>query len=111
MLNGFSQGVCNLCRVFKGGQHVVFESSQTMNDIPFGDHFTVESRWDFSARPPRADGAAQTQVLLSNDLLSCIHTAPYAALNPVNDRCTEVSSKLSTLWHECWWLHWDLKVC
>lgn len=51
----------NLCRVFEGGQHVVFESSQTMNDIPFGDHFTVESRWDFAAQPPRADGAAQTQ--------------------------------------------------
>ena len=41
---------------------MVFESSQTMNDIPFGDHFTVESRWDFSAAPPRADGTAQTKV-------------------------------------------------
>ena len=54
--------VLHLCRVFEGGQHVVLESSQTMNDIPFGDHFTVESRWDFSARPPRADGTAQTLV-------------------------------------------------
>ena len=64
---GVESCTCDLCRVFEGGQHVVFESSQTMNDIPFGDHFTVESRWDFSARAPRADGAAQTQAGLSAD--------------------------------------------
>ena len=68
--------MCILCRVFEGGQHVVFESSQTMNDIPFGDHFTVESRWDFSAQPSRAARAAQTLVGLSIDLNSCRPAAP-----------------------------------
>lgn len=28
------------------GQHIVFETSQVMNDIPYGDHFKVETRWD-----------------------------------------------------------------
>lgn len=27
-------------------QHIVFETSQVMNDIPYGDHFKVETRWD-----------------------------------------------------------------
>ncbi len=49
-------------RVFEGGAHLVLESSQTMNDIPFGDHFTVESRWDFAALPPAPDGAPRTKV-------------------------------------------------
>ncbi len=48
--------------MFEGGARVVFESSQTMNDIPFGDHFTVESRWDFSAMQPGPDGTHQTLV-------------------------------------------------
>ena len=46
--------MCTPRRLFGGGGHLVFESSQTMNDIPFGDHFRVESRWDFSAQPPGA---------------------------------------------------------
>ena len=29
------------------GDHVVFETCQTMNDIPYGDCFTVDMRWDF----------------------------------------------------------------
>ena len=49
-------------RVFEGGAHLVLESSQTMNDIPFGDHFTVESRWDFAALPSAPDGAPRTKV-------------------------------------------------
>lgn len=40
----------------------MLESSQTMNDIPFGDHFTVESRWDFSIMDPGQDGAPRTLV-------------------------------------------------
>jgi hypothetical protein len=31
--------------VYKGN-HVVFETSQVMMDIPYGDHFKVETRWD-----------------------------------------------------------------
>lgn len=49
-------------RLFEAGAHLVMESSQTMNDIPFGDHFTVESRWDFSALQPAADGSPRTKV-------------------------------------------------
>ncbi len=26
--------------------HIVYESSQTMTDIPYGDCFTVDQRWD-----------------------------------------------------------------
>lgn len=33
-----------------------------MNDIPFGDHFTVESRWDYSVQQPAPDGAPRTLV-------------------------------------------------
>ncbi|CAL8460897.1 g428 [Coccomyxa elongata] len=50
-------------RLFEGGAHLVLESSQTMNDIPFGDHFTVESRWDFAALPPAPDGAPRTKAV------------------------------------------------
>jgi hypothetical protein len=49
-------------RLFANGVHLVLESSQTMNDIPFGDHFTVESRWDYSAQQPGPDGAPRTLV-------------------------------------------------
>lgn len=28
------------------GSHIVFETSQVMSDIPYGDHFKVETRWD-----------------------------------------------------------------
>jgi len=28
------------------GNHIVFETSQVMMDIPYGDHFKVETRWD-----------------------------------------------------------------
>ena len=28
------------------GNHLVLETSQSMPNIPFGDHFTVEVRWD-----------------------------------------------------------------
>ncbi|KAL3132626.1 hypothetical protein ABBQ32_009153 [Trebouxia sp. C0010 RCD-2024] len=31
--------------------HLVLETSQTMPNIPFGDHFTVEVRWDISQAP------------------------------------------------------------
>ena len=49
-------------RLFGGGAHLVFESSQTMNDIPFGDHFRVESRWDFSQQPLGPGEASRTLV-------------------------------------------------
>ena len=31
------------------GPHLVLETSQMMPNIPFGDHFTVEARWDVKA--------------------------------------------------------------
>ena len=31
------------------GPHLVLETSQVMPNIPFGDHFTVEARWDVKA--------------------------------------------------------------
>ena len=31
--------------------HLVLETSQTMPNIPFGDHFTVEVRWDVTQLP------------------------------------------------------------
>ncbi|KAL3156848.1 hypothetical protein ABBQ38_001117 [Trebouxia sp. C0009 RCD-2024] len=31
--------------------HLVLETSQTMPNIPFGDHFTVEVRWDITQAP------------------------------------------------------------
>ncbi|KAG2489021.1 hypothetical protein HYH03_012459 [Edaphochlamys debaryana] len=34
--------------------HIVFESSQTMTDIPYGDCFTVDQRWDVR-RDPHAE--------------------------------------------------------
>ncbi len=33
------------------GNHLVFESSQTMADIPYGDCFTVDLRWDIHPLP------------------------------------------------------------
>jgi len=39
------------------GSHIVFETSQVMNDIPYGDHFKVETRWDiFPEVPEGGDG-------------------------------------------------------
>lgn len=36
-------------RVFHGGSTLLFETSQTMADIPYGDYFTVETRWEVKA--------------------------------------------------------------
>ena len=33
------------------GNHLVLETSQSMPNIPFGDHFTVEVRWDVTQLP------------------------------------------------------------
>lgn len=49
-------------RIF-GGDHLVFETSQVMNDIPFGDHFTVETRWDVTPLPPSTSGGPRCQVV------------------------------------------------
>ena len=35
---------CSFC--LYQGEYIVFESSQTMVDIPYGDCFTVDLRWD-----------------------------------------------------------------
>ena len=40
-------------RMYKGN-HLVLETSQTMPNIPFGDHFTVEVRWDVTQAPGAA---------------------------------------------------------
>ncbi|KAK9863778.1 hypothetical protein WJX84_002729 [Apatococcus fuscideae] len=45
---GPSQAVCHQVqrvRMYKG-DHLVFETSQVMDDIPYGDRFKVEARWD-----------------------------------------------------------------
>ena len=39
--------------------HLVMETSQTMPNIPFGDHFTVEVRWDVTQLP---GGTSQCRV-------------------------------------------------
>lgn len=52
MLKGFrigpSEALCHQTqrvRVYKN-DHILFETSQVMSDIPYGDHFKVETRWD-----------------------------------------------------------------
>ncbi len=37
------------------GDHLVFETSQTMNDIPYGDCFTVDKRWDIRPDPESSE--------------------------------------------------------
>ena len=43
--------------------HIVFETSQTMNDIPYGDCFTVDQRWDIRVDRKAPDGVGP-QVLI-----------------------------------------------
>ena len=51
-LKGFKIGppeaICHQTHRFNvyRGNHIVFETSQVMMDIPYGDHFRVETRWD-----------------------------------------------------------------
>ncbi len=42
------------------GCHTVFETSQVMSDIPYGDHFKVETRWDIC---PNESGSGSTLVI------------------------------------------------
>lgn len=47
---GPSEALCHQTQryqVYKG-HHLVFETSQAMSDIPYSDHFKVETRWDIS---------------------------------------------------------------
>lgn len=51
---GPSEALCHQTqrvRVYKGS-HIVFETSQVMSDIPYGDHFKVEARWDIFPDAP-----------------------------------------------------------
>eukprot|EP00884_Botryococcus_braunii_P008439 jgi/Botrbrau1/17597/Bobra.0166s0036.1 len=48
-------------RIFRG-DHLVFETTQVMNDIPFGDHFSVETRWDITPVPLDPSGTQRCQV-------------------------------------------------
>ncbi|KAL6766516.1 hypothetical protein ACKKBG_A36340 [Auxenochlorella protothecoides x Auxenochlorella symbiontica] len=43
--------LCNQTQRFTAyrDDHLVFETTQTMNDIPYSDHFTVDSRWDVTS--------------------------------------------------------------
>ena len=53
---GPSQAVCHQVqrvRMYKG-DHLVFETSQVMDDIPYGDRFKVEARWDVTSAGPDA---------------------------------------------------------
>jgi hypothetical protein len=42
------------------GSHIVFETSQVMNDIPYGDHFKVETRWDIFPEVPVGGAGGDT---------------------------------------------------
>eukprot|EP00898_Chlorokybus_atmophyticus_P004158 jgi/Chlat1/4743/Chrsp308S00816 len=44
--------------------HLVLESSQVLQDIPFGDHFSVETRVDVSPLPPAPGGGKTARCLL-----------------------------------------------
>ncbi|GAX79453.1 hypothetical protein CEUSTIGMA_g6894.t1 [Chlamydomonas eustigma] len=50
---GVSETKCHqshrICRY--SDDYIVFETSQTMSDIPYGDCFTVEKRWDIRPAP------------------------------------------------------------
>ena len=50
---GPPQALCHQTQRFKvySGQHLVFETSQVMSDIPYGDHFRVDQRWDVTPGP------------------------------------------------------------
>lgn len=58
-LKGFKIGppeaMCHQTQRFKvyRNMHIVFETSQAMSDIPYGDHFKVETRWDIKPHPDR----------------------------------------------------------
>lgn len=47
---GPPQALCHQTQRLKAyaGQHLVFETSQVMSDIPYGDHFRVDQRWDIT---------------------------------------------------------------
>ena len=42
------------------GTHVLFETSQVMNDIPYGDHFKVQTRWDIKDHESDPDSSSLT---------------------------------------------------
>jgi len=50
---GPPQALCHQTQRFKvhSGQHLLFETSQVMSDIPYGDHFRVDQRWDITSGP------------------------------------------------------------
>ena len=50
---GPPQALCHQTQRFRvhAHQHLVFETSQVMNDIPYGDHFRVDQRWDVTPGP------------------------------------------------------------
>jgi hypothetical protein len=59
---GPSEALCHQTQrvgVYKDS-HTVFETSQVMSDIPYGDHFKVETRWDIC---PETTGSGSTLVI------------------------------------------------
>jgi hypothetical protein len=50
---GPPQALCHQTQRFNvhSGQHLLFETSQVMSDIPYGDHFRVDQRWDVTPGP------------------------------------------------------------
>ncbi|KAL4527599.1 hypothetical protein Ndes2526A_g08627 [Nannochloris sp. 'desiccata'] len=50
---GPPQALCHQTQRFRvhSGQHLLFETSQVMSDIPYGDHFRVDQRWDVTPGP------------------------------------------------------------
>jgi VAD1 Analog of StAR-related lipid transfer domain len=45
---GQQQALCHQTQRYQvyRDDHLVFETSQVMSDIPYSDHFSVETRWD-----------------------------------------------------------------
>ena len=58
------QTLCNQTQRYQlySGSYLVFETSQVQMDIPYGDHFTVETRWDIT---PAGEGASHVTVHLA----------------------------------------------
>ena len=62
---------CRFCQYPEG--HLVFESSQTMADIPYGDCFTVDLRWD--VRPQEGGSGASAGFAQQVGVCLCVLNA------------------------------------
>lgn len=63
---GPPQALCHQTQRFKvySSQHLVFETSQVMSDIPYGDHFRVDQRWDVTPGPDPGSCSLQVHIVV-----------------------------------------------